>query len=86
MELSEENYADQWTTKERAPHPYWLHAYACNVNMKLFEHKPLLSWKEYRQRMKLLAQIRKERKAMKREPIAKQTVIEFPLQLNPTNK
>lgn len=84
-DISEENNSDQWTTKERAPHPYWLYSYACNVSRSLLEFKPLLSWKEYRERMKLLAKIRKERKAINREPIAKQIEIEFPLTLTPIN-
>ena len=82
-EVTEEPTIDQWTTKERAPYPYWIHAYACNVNMKLFDYKPLLSWKEYRDRMKLLAKLRKVKREMKREPVARQVELVFPLQLTP---
>lgn len=68
--VPEERTIDQWTSKERASWPKWLYSFA--VNAKENHVRPLLSWKEYRERMKLLAEVKRYRREMKRETILRQ--------------
>lgn len=68
--------SNRHTTKERAAHSYWLVAFALNVYQRHW--KPLTSWKEYKQRMRVLAEVRKYRRALKREPEARQLEMVFP--------
>lgn len=65
---------DQVTTKERSPHSQWLVHFALGSHV----YDP---WAEYLQRRKLLQDVKRYRQEMKREPIARQIEIVFPLNL-----
>lgn len=69
----EDSSIDQCTTKERAPHSEWLIRYA------LGSQDVQDPWALYLQRKALLKQVRKYRQEMKREPIARQYELRFPL-------
>lgn len=58
--------SNRWTTKERTPHSEWLVLYALGTRV-------------YDDPRPLLRQVQKYRRALKREPFARQTEIEFPL-------
>jgi len=66
----------QVTTKERAPYSDWLFAYATNNYSKDMIERQL-----YLRRM--IKEVKNYQRAIKREPIARQTEIVFPLNLKP---
>lgn len=71
--VEEQPTLDQFTTKEAAPFPKWICAYA--INGDLDEGK---KWRDLRRECSAY------RRALKREPEARQLEMVFPLQLTPT--
>lgn len=82
LSVSEVHNNDQHTTKERAPHSEWLINFALATTCNPADiYKAVQLHEEMLRRRDLLRGVRKLQRAMKREPIARQTEIEFPLNL-----